>query len=122
MCGIAAIIGDPSVIEFNSIASRMLVSLRHRGPDHEETWQADISPGRRLCLLHTRLAVLDLSPAGWQPMTDPETGNVIVFNGEIYNFAELRSELKKVNTGYEFTPRAIRKCSCEVTPRGALIC
>lgn len=102
MCGIAAVFGDPSVIRFDSAVPRLLAALRHRGPDHEEAWQADISPGRRLCLLHTRLAILDLSPAGRQPMTDPETGNVVVFNGEIYNFAELRSELQKLDTGCEF--------------------
>jgi asparagine synthase (glutamine-hydrolysing) len=102
MCGIAAVFGDPSVIRFDSAVPRLLAALRHRGPDHEEAWQADISPERRLCLLHTRLAILDLSPAGRQPMTDPETGNVIVFNGEIYNFTELRSELQKLDTSYEF--------------------
>jgi asparagine synthase (glutamine-hydrolysing) len=102
MCGIAAVLGDPAVIGFDVIAARLLVGLRHRGPDHEETWLGEVGPGRALCLLHTRLAILDLSPAGQQPMTDPETGNVIVFNGEIYNFAELRSELRKRDTNYQF--------------------
>jgi len=102
MCGIASVFGDPSLIRFDWIAPRLLTGLRHRGPDHQQVWQTEVAPGRALCLLHTRLAILDLSPAGRQPMTDPETGNVIVFNGEIYNFAELRSELRKLDPSYQF--------------------
>jgi len=79
----------------------LVTAIRYRGPDYEESWQAEITPSRRLCLLHTRLAILDLSSAGRQPMIDPETGIVIVFNGEIYNFVELRSELQKLDPCYQ---------------------
>jgi len=64
--------------------------MRHRGPDDAgEWWSADACVG----LGHRRLAVIDLSPAGHQPMQDAGGGLCIVFNGEIYNFADLREEL-----------------------------
>ncbi|HEV7405023.1 MAG TPA: asparagine synthase (glutamine-hydrolyzing) [Chthoniobacteraceae bacterium] len=68
-----------------------LERLRHRGPDSRGAWH---SPDRRCWLGHTRLAIIDLSEAGAQPMRDEQTGNVIVFNGEIYNHRALRDELK----------------------------
>ena len=64
--------------------------MRHRGPDDAgEWWSADACVG----LGHRRLAVIDLTPAGHQPMQDAGGGLCIVFNGEIYNFADLRGEL-----------------------------
>jgi len=64
---------------------------RHRGPDGAATWE---SPGQEVVFGHRRLAVLDLTPAGAQPMVDPATGCAITFNGEIYNFRPLRAELQ----------------------------
>ncbi len=88
MCGIA--------IHFNSLgraAPLDLARLHHRGPDSSGEWTS--SDGR--CWLgNTRLAIVDLSPAGAQPMTDPITGNVIVANGEIYNHRAIREELTAV--------------------------
>ncbi|MRR50485.1 MAG: asparagine synthase (glutamine-hydrolyzing), partial [Rhodocyclaceae bacterium] len=66
-----------------------LASLRHRGPDAQAGW----SEGA-IVLGHARLAILDLSPLGAQPMQSPDGRFVIVFNGEIYNFPELRTELE----------------------------
>ncbi|MBX9635448.1 MAG: asparagine synthetase B, partial [Magnetospirillum sp.] len=66
----------------------MTAVLSHRGPDGAGQW-ADGPVG----LGHARLAVIDLSPAAAQPMLDPEDRAAIVFNGEIYNFRELRAEL-----------------------------
>ena len=66
--------------------------LTHRGPDSSGEW---VSPDERLWLGHTRLAIVDRSPTGAQPMRDETTGNVIVFNGEIYNHIELRDRLQK---------------------------
>jgi asparagine synthase (glutamine-hydrolysing) len=63
--------------------------LRHRGPDGDANW---INPTGVLGLVHRRLSIIDLSPAGAQPMTD-SMGNWIVFNGEIYNYIEVRREL-----------------------------
>jgi len=74
-----------------------LDAMRHRGPDSKGIWQ---SPDGSIELDHRRLAIIDLSPAGAQPMVDPSTGNVIVFNGEIYNYRELKQELQAA--GYRF--------------------
>lgn len=85
MCGIAAVITSSG-----SARPMDLALLRHRGPDAQAEWT---SPDGRVWLGHTRLAIVDLSPTGAQPMHDPETGNVIIFNGEIYNHRSLREEL-----------------------------
>ena len=65
--------------------------LRHRGPDAQGEWT---SPDGKIWFGHTRLSIVDLSPTGAQPMHDPESGNVIIFNGEIYNHAKLREEMR----------------------------
>ena len=85
MCGIAAVI-----VATGKADPMDLGCLRHRGPDAQGEWT---SPDGKVWLGHTRLAIVDLSPAGAQPMHDSETGNVIVFNGEIYNHRELREEI-----------------------------
>lgn len=93
MCGIAGIIGRLS--EPNRAAlKRMGDAMVHRGPDGSGTWVS--TPDARnwgALLIHRRLSILDLSPAGAQPMVDPLTGHVVVFNGEIYNFRDLRRRL-----------------------------
>ncbi len=66
--------------------------IRHRGPDDSGFWQ---SPDGVCALGHVRLSIVDLTPAGHQPMTDPVTGNVIVFNGEIYNYLDLRAACER---------------------------
>ncbi|HWP37032.1 MAG TPA: asparagine synthase (glutamine-hydrolyzing) [Gemmatimonadales bacterium] len=93
MCGLAGIFAydceGPPVdrAELLRIRERMAA----RGPDGAGEW---LSPDRRIGLAHRRLSIVDLSEAGAQPMHDPDTGNVIVFNGEIYNYRELRCELE----------------------------
>jgi len=67
----------------------MLPCINHRGPDSEGIWT---DPSRGLCLAHKRLAIVDLSPNGHQPMESRSGRYVIVFNGEIYNFADLKRE------------------------------
>ncbi len=67
----------------------MVRRIRHRGPDDSGVWS---SAGKECVLGHARLSIIDLSEHGHQPMVDPETGNAIVFNGEIYNFQSLRQE------------------------------
>ncbi|MEW6406499.1 MAG: asparagine synthetase B, partial [Chloroflexota bacterium] len=87
MCGITGIVSWNGVDADGGI-SLLVDRLHHRGPDDSGLYRS--SDGS--CLLgHTRLSILDLSPAGHQPMIDPLTRNVIVFNGEIYNFQELRA-------------------------------
>src|SRR5213593_1685366 len=95
MCGIAGAIGtvDSAVIE---AVQRMSAAQRHRGPDSSGFWASGPGDGGTgVVLAHRRLAIIDLSEDGGQPMTDPETGNIIIFNGEIYNFHTLRRELEQ---------------------------
>lgn len=128
MCGIAGQFNLQPLTSLELTSRVLLGALRHRGPDDEGSW---ISPDQRVLLVQTRLAILDLSPAGHQPMVwegggenssvvshpsspfesgkpavpshaEPGARNeepitnlpVIVFNGEIYNFLELRVELE----------------------------
>src|SRR4051794_31884273 len=79
-------------------------AMVHRGPDADGTWvSAPDSRGWGTLLAHRRLSILDLSPAGAQPMVDPVTGQVMVFNGEIYNFGDLRRRLEAEGQGFEST-------------------
>ena len=93
MCGIAGIKGrlsDPN----RAALRRMTDAMAHRGPDGQGAWEsAPDLRGRGVLLGHRRLAILDLSPSAAQPMVDPSTGHAIVFNGEIYNFQDLREGL-----------------------------
>src|SRR5262245_56119757 len=95
MCGIAGLFTQSSDPSGNTAGSQHQLSaaldrLRHRGPDDVGVWRG---PG---CLLgHRRLSILDLSAAGHQPMTSSDGRLVVVLNGEIYNFIELRSELQR---------------------------
>jgi asparagine synthase (glutamine-hydrolysing) len=95
MCGIAVSIGhlDPAI---ETAVERMSSAQHHRGPDAAGSWRSDPLPGQRgVRLAHRRLSIVDLSSAANQPMHDAETGNVLVFNGEIYGFEELRAELEQ---------------------------
>ncbi len=100
MCGIAGIIGR--VAEPNRCAlKRMSDALAHRGPDGDGYWEASPDAGGwGVMLAHRRLSILDLSAAGAQPMVDPVTGDVVVLNGEIYNYGALRDRLAA--TGHSF--------------------
>src|SRR5215469_7127326 len=100
MCGIAGIIGRLDNLN-RAALERMKEAMVHRGPDGSGTWISEPdSCGWGVLLAHRRLSILDLSPAGSQPMVDPATGHVVVFNGEIYNFGELRRRLEA--EGQEF--------------------
>jgi asparagine synthase (glutamine-hydrolysing) len=92
MCGIAGTIGlDPE-----KRMPEMLRSIEHRGRDDEGTWTSDPfdASDRRLCLGHRRLSIIDTSEAGHQPMLSPDGRLAITFNGEIYNYRELRQQLE----------------------------
>ena len=99
MCGFAGIIdldrrtGQESLL---AVVARMADTLRHRGPDDAGVW-VDAAAG--VALGHRRLSILDLSPAGHQPMVSASGRRVIVFNGEIYNSQQLRRELDQVTSG-----------------------
>jgi asparagine synthase (glutamine-hydrolysing) len=87
MCGIAGLVGPPAETSRDAMP-RMLEALRHRGPDDEGVWHED-----GVCLGHRRLSIIDTSEAGHQPMLSACGRYVIVLNGEIYNFRQLRAEL-----------------------------
>jgi len=93
VCGIAGIVRlrgkaiDPAEI------NRLTDLLAHRGPDGKGTW---FSAEREAALGHRRLAIIDPGPGGYQPMVSKNGSYVIVFNGEIYNFLELRRELESL--------------------------
>ena len=93
MCGIAGIIGYISAENRTSL-KRMSDSMVHRGPDGEGFWESrPDDKGWGPMMAHRRLSILDLSAAGAQPMLDTSSGDVLVQNGEIYNYVELRNEL-----------------------------
>src|SRR5437867_1394176 len=99
MCGIAGYCGPPSRFSDEKL-QQMLDAIAHRGPDDSGCYTA---PTAGVWLGSRRLAIQDLSPAGHQPMSDPSTGNTIVFNGEIYNFLDLRERLQQA--GHSFRSR-----------------
>lgn len=98
MCGIGGIYNRSGIEPSSSvILDDMIEALNHRGPDGCGKW---IDPPSGIGMCHTRLAVLDLSPRGSQPMTDIDGRGWIVYNGEVYNYLEIRRELEGL--GYQF--------------------
>ena len=99
MCGIAGILLAPDAANTNALRAigPMMTALRHRGPDGEAFW---MSREAGIAFGHRRLAIVDLSEAGRQPMHSASGRYVITFNGEIYNFRDLRRELE--GAGHHF--------------------
>jgi len=103
MCGIAGIVGSLGPRN-NEALALMERALLHRGPDAGATWGSPPDERGWGCLLaHRRLAILDLAPTGIQPMIDSDSGDVIVQNGEIYNFVELRDDLRRTGRTFRST-------------------
>ncbi len=96
MCGIAGVIRSSGTVS-ESVLDALQNRLAHRGPNDRGCY---LNASRSVGLVHTRLSILDLSPAGHQPMKTADGRYTIVFNGEIYNFRKLRSELE--NNGCSF--------------------
>jgi asparagine synthase (glutamine-hydrolysing) len=109
MCGIAGLIAPQRPDGIEPAVRSMMAALARRGPDSEgfESW-----PG--LGLGHKRLAIIDLSPAGHQPMLSEDRSVGVVFNGCIYNFLELRSELRALGRRFR------SNCDTEVLIHGYL--
>jgi len=99
MCGIAGAIAPPSSNVTQETIGRMLDRLAHRGPDGHGIVEYATAQGSRVLLGHRRLAIID-PEGGKQPMCDAAAGLAITFNGEIYNFRELRDQLEAC--GYRF--------------------
>ncbi|HEY6329607.1 MAG TPA: asparagine synthase (glutamine-hydrolyzing) [Blastocatellia bacterium] len=115
MCGIAGIIATPTFSvghrsfegaqvetsdELSRIADGMLVCLAHRGPD-DRGLAFETKDRTRVALGHTRLSIIDLSDAGHQPMWSPDRRYSITYNGEIYNFRDIRDELSGQGEGWD---------------------
>jgi asparagine synthase (glutamine-hydrolysing) len=99
MCGIAGYINrtgllDPAVLE------QMRAKIAHRGPDGEGAWT---DPRCGLAFCHTRLKIQDLTDAAYQPMRSDDGSVVLIFNGEIYNFRQLREELRAAGSVFKST-------------------
>jgi asparagine synthase (glutamine-hydrolysing) len=129
MCGIAGVVGSlsPQVLKGASVRNvlascveRISAAQRHRGPDGSGHWAAESS---EVVFGHRRLAIIDLSEAGAQPMVDAATGCAITFNGEIYNFQELRRELEPLGEQFrsssdtEVILKAYGRWGLDVVPR-----
>ncbi|HXG88135.1 MAG TPA: asparagine synthase (glutamine-hydrolyzing) [Vicinamibacterales bacterium] len=91
MCGIAGVIRFTPGSNFTSIAERLDAGLAHRGPDDRGRY---VSPAADALLVHRRLAIIDPTSCGHQPMATPDGRHHIVFNGEIYNHRALRADLE----------------------------
>lgn len=92
MCGIAGIVGELNPDSMNRV-QKMLDAMLHRGPDQHGLWASGES-GPGAVLGHRRLSIIDLSEAGRQPMIHYDSGVTVSYNGECYNYREIRSELE----------------------------
>lgn len=100
MCGVAGYLqGEHGAGISEDLGRRMATALAHRGPDDEGVW---LDAGAGLLLAHRRLAIVDLSAAGHQPMHSPNGRFVLAYNGEIYNHRELRRELEAASAAYSW--------------------
>jgi len=114
MCGIAGFVDnrcDRSAEDLGRTAATMAASLRHRGPDDAGVW---VDPASGVALAHRRLAVLDLSPTGHQPMVSSCGRWVLTYNGEIYNHDQLRDELSTAGRtfrGHSDTEVLVEACA-----------
>src|ERR1700727_2995955 len=129
MCGIAGAVGSLSLARSRDgsagervaeCVAKVSDALRHRGPDGSGTWCTE---RREVVFAHRRLAIIDLSEGGAQPMVDAATGCVITYNGEIYNFQELRRELESggasflSNSDTEVVLKAFVRWGLDAIPR-----
>ncbi|MCC6313922.1 MAG: asparagine synthase (glutamine-hydrolyzing) [Thermomicrobiales bacterium] len=106
MCGLTGFIdadGAMSADAMRAIVGGMAEAIRHRGPDDEGCW---VDPAAGVALGFRRLAIVDLSEAGHQPMTSASGRFVMVFNGEIYNYRAIRGELEQADPGIVFRGRS----------------
>jgi asparagine synthase (glutamine-hydrolysing) len=127
MCSISGVIQkaiDSRKPAAATAVERMNAALRHRGPDDSGSAELKSESGETVGYFgNTRLAIIDTSPAGHMPMHDPDTGNWITYNGETYNFQQLRREIGdefgpwRSNTDTEVVLRAYRKWGIEAFGR-----
>lgn len=97
MCGISGIISSKNILRYKPFLEQSLNTIKHRGPDDSGEWWAEED---NVGLGHRRLAIIDLSPLGHQPMMNLQSDLCIIFNGEIYNYIDLKNEL--IIKGHKF--------------------
>jgi asparagine synthase (glutamine-hydrolysing) len=97
MCGILGAVGSKLP---QPLAEAMLRTMAHRGPDGNRIWRKSMASGSEVMLGHRRLSIIDLSDAGSQPMSDATGLFTITFNGEIYNYLEVRAELEALGVPF----------------------
>src|SRR5262245_38193029 len=102
MCGITGLmcLDGPAPSWDAALLDRMTDALAHRGPDDRGTWCSD-----RVAFGHRRLSVIDLSPAGHQPMGNEDGQVQITYNGELYNFLDLKKRFALEEKGHVFRSR-----------------
>lgn len=100
MCGIAGIVQKNNLVD-KELFNSMLRSIAHRGPDDQRAW---FSVSKNVALGHRRLAIIDLSEGGSQPRISPDGRYTITFNGEIYNYLEIKKELSQL--GWNFISKS----------------
>ncbi|MBI2037805.1 MAG: asparagine synthase (glutamine-hydrolyzing) [Candidatus Magasanikbacteria bacterium] len=100
MCGIVGVIQNKQKIDKNLFA-KMLLAVRHRGPESDGTW---MNQSETVALGHRRLAIIDLSPGGHQPKLSRDSRFIITFNGEIYNYEQIKNEL--IGLGWSFNTQS----------------
>ena len=114
MCGIAGLVAEPGVDVDAAWLTTAAAALAHRGPDDRGYLQwapgGAVRSGRQpdgaraiVAMAHRRLSILDLSDTGWQPMSTPDGRYHLLFNGEIYNYVELRSDLEATGRRFHST-------------------
>ena len=116
MCGISGLAncGDKETL------ARMTSIQAHRGPDDSGLWEQRFPDGSYFALGSRRLAILDLSPDGHMPMCNPQRTLWITYNGEIYNFRELRQELTGEGTPVRLGKRHRSRASSLRIRRGRI--
>ena len=95
MCGLFALVGAADA----ALGRRVADCLHHRGPDDSGVWTS--ASGTAVTMASTRLSIIDLSPGGHMPMLSADGRMVIVYNGEVYNFRELRAELEGLGERFQ---------------------
>jgi len=123
VCGIAGIVnkaGHMAPAQLESLVRAMTLTMEHRGPDDAGVW---IAADAHVALGHRRLSIIDVSSAGHQPMFSADGRSVIVFNGELYNFRELRADMERegvhfrTNSDTEVLIAALQRFGTDALPR-----
>ena len=100
MCGIAGLISTEPNLSCDQLTRSMINVQRHRGPDGEGFWSGRVGSAA-VSFGHLRLAIIDLTEGGHQPMFLPDGTQGLIFNGEIYNYKEIRTELRQLSVSFQ---------------------